>query len=136
MKTKIIFLTCLLLAGIIAQAANNFPQGLWKVTQIIVEKNTDGNIQTAVYDKVSDVQSFIPFPEAWEINAQTIVLHYPAGEKETIEYAIENGRLTITAAGVIQTYGYGMNDGNLILDIVINNPYAEIREKWIFTLKK
>ena len=136
MKTKIIILTCLLLASIVAQATGDFPQGLWKVKQVTVEKDTDGNIQTIVYDKVSDVKSFIPFPEAWEIDAQTIVLHYPAGEKEIVEYILENGRLTITAAGAIQTYGYGMNDEILILDTIINNLHAETREKWIITLKK
>ena len=141
MKTKTIILICLLLTSIAAQAA--LPQGKWTVTQVTIEKNTDGDIQTTVYNTAAEVKSYILCPQKWEIDAQTIVQHYPGGWEETAGYTIKGNQLTIMAAGNAQLYQYSISGGNLILtatyDYVNNLPtgYTErINEKWTITLKK
>ena len=145
MKTKIIISICLLLSSIAIQATGMLPQGRWEIMQIAIEKNTDGNVQTAVYKTAADVKSHILCPQEWEINAETIVMRYPNGWEETSpSYIVDGNQLIMqTTDGPIPPYQYNTNDGNLTLitihNYVNNLPTGNterISEKWIITLKK
>ena len=141
MKTKTIILICLLLTSIATQAA--LPQGKWTVTQVTIEKNTDGNIQTTVYNTAAEMKSYYLCPQEWEINAQSIVLRYPSGREEiSPSYTIEGNRLMMMIEGALP-YQYSTSGGNLILTTTceyINNlptGYTEhISELWNIVLKK
>ena len=145
MKTKIIISICLLLSSITIQATGVLPQGQWEVMQVTIEKNTDGNVQTAVYNTAADVKSHILCPQEWEINAETIVIRYPNGWEETsLSYIADDNQLIMqTADGAIPPYQYNTNGGNLTLittyNYVNNLPTGNterISEKWIIILKK
>ena len=135
---------CLLLASIAVQAAGALPQGRWEVAQVTIEKNSDGNIQTTVYNTAVDVKSRIFCPQEWEISAQGIVLHYPDGIKDIVENTLEDNQLTVYAFdGSMQLYQCSMSSENLILtathDYVNMLPAGQIEkivEKWVITLKK
>ena len=144
MKTKMIISVCLLLASIaVVQAASVLPQGRWTIAQVTIEKNTDGNIQTTVYNTAADVKSYIPCPQELEINAQSVILRYPDGTEETTQYTLEDNQLTILIADAIQSCQYSIKDGNLTLtakhNYVNNLPTGHkerIAEQWIISLKK
>ena len=142
MKTKTVILICLLLTGMTAQAA--LPQGKWVVEKVIIEKSTDGNVQTTVYNNAAEVQSFIPCMQELEINAQSIVLRYADGREDTADYALEGNQLTIYIVVGSQTYQYDVKKGKLTLTAVynyVNNDTQarrskQINEKRIITFKK
>ena len=142
MKTKTVILTCLLLISITAQA--DLPQGKWIVIQVTIEKNTDGDVQTAIYNTATEVQSFIPsFKELDIKNTQAIVLRYSDSREETAEYILEGNQLTIMTAVAGKTFQYSTNGGNLTLTTTYNyvnnlpTGYTEhITENWTITLKK
>lgn len=144
MNTKMIISVCLLLASIAVQATGMLPQGRWEVAQVTIEKNTDGNIQTTVYNTAADVQSYIPCPKEWEINKKNIVLHYLNGVEESVEYTFEGDRLIILEDSMLP-YWYSINGENLILTTTTTYIYANnlptgqterIEEKWTIILKK
>ena len=144
MNAKMIISVCLLLSSIAVQAAGALPQGRWEVTQVTIEKNTGGNIQTTVYNTAADVQSYIPCPKEWEINEKNIVLHYLNGVEESVEYTFEGDRLIILEDSMLP-YWYSINGENLILTTTTTYIYANnlptgqterIEEKWTITLKK
>ena len=118
MKTKMFISICLLLASITAQAA--LPQGKWKVQQVTIEKNTDGNTQTTVYNTAADVQSYIPCPQEWDINAKNIVQRYPDGTETTANYSVDGNKLTVLTMIARQSYQYSTSGNDLILTIVYN----------------
>jgi hypothetical protein len=144
MKRKMIILISLLLANITVQAAEALPQGRWKVEQVTIEKNTDGNIQTTVYNAADEVKSYISCPQEWEINEKSIVVRYPNGDEVLSLYVVDNGQLIMqTDDGVMPPYRYNINGKNITLtttySYVHNLPAGEterINEKWIVTLKK
>ena len=145
MTTKLMISVSLLLASIVAQAVGTLPQGRWKVTQIAYENNTDGNIETVVYDAVANMNSYIHFPQELEINdLQRVVLHYPNSlEDATGEYTLEDGQLLIKGTGIMQRYQYTLNDDMLSLTIVQryekNLPTGgveQVVETWTMNLKK
>ena len=144
MNTKMIITVCLLLASIAVQAAGALPQGRWEVAQVTIEKNTDGNIQTTVYNSVSDVKSRISCPQEWEISAQNIVLRYPDGMENIVKNILEDNQLTVyTFDGSIQLYQCSINGGNFILTATYDymnmlpaGQIEKITEKWVITLKK
>ena len=142
LKTKIILSVCLLLASVAAQAVDGLLQGVWKVEQVTIEKNTDGKVQTTVYNMAAEVQNHIPCLQELEINAQTAVLRYPDGGEEPAEYTLGSDLTIYTVVG--QLYRYSIKDENLILTVAynyVNNDLLakqteNITEKWVITLKK
>ena len=118
--------------------------GIWEVSQITIEKNTDGKTEKNVYNKGGKVQSYIPCPQKWEIkDSKTIVLYYEDGTEETSEYEIKDNQLAIRYAGAILSYRYIVNDDTLTLTITHkykwNLPDGSLQdreEKWNITLKK
>ena len=143
MKAKIIVSIFFLLFASALRAAGTLPQGLWTVESVTVEKNTDGNLQTAVYNSAGDVENYIPCPQEWEINEKTIILTYSGGREKTVEYGIKGGLLIMEIAGAIQSYKYDVKGENLILAVsyeyVNNLPSGHterIEEKRIITLRK
>jgi hypothetical protein len=139
----IIIIVCLWPTVIIAQAAGALPQGLWKVAQVTIEKNVDGNLQTTVYNTAEEVQSYIPCFREWEIKAQSIVIRYNDEWVETSPtYTIEGNRLSIVCE-LGGSYGYELNGNTLTLTTVyhyVNNlptgHTEQIEEKWTISLKK
>ena len=143
MNIKSIISVCLLFVNVSVQAAGTLPQGRWTTEKVTVEKNTDGTIQTTEYGTAADVKSYIPCPQEWEVNAQTIVLRYPNGREESAEYTLEDNRLTIFKTVATLTYQYDTSGENIILtaayNYVNNLPTGDtehIGEKWIITLKR
>ncbi len=144
MKTKAIFLISLLLASIAAQAADTLPIGKWTVEKVTIEKTTDGNTQTTVYNTAAEVKSYIRCPQDWEISAQDITLSYANDVKEVAgyTYTVEGNQLTIQSTR-IQSYQYSIKGGTLILtafyNYVNNLPTGQaehITEHWTITLKE
>jgi len=135
---------CLLPSAIFAQSTEALPQGLWKVEQITIEKNTDGKLETTVYNTAAEVQGYIPCPKEWEIkDAKTIVLRYADGMETIIEYSLNGNRFTIAVLGAILQYEYSINEEKLTL--VTTHSYAwsqssgviaRIEEKWAIVLIK
>jgi hypothetical protein len=125
----------------VAQAIGGLPQGRWTPEKVTIEKNTAGNIQTATYNTVEDVMSYIPCPKEWKISAKTIVLRYLDDVKKTFEYTLKDNLVTITTEGMVQSYQYSINGEKLIMNItynyVSNLPAGEteqIEEKWTIDL--
>ena len=144
MKVKKLILTCLL-AGISVTgfAQNKLPQGKWEVKQVTVEKNTDGKIDTAVYNAANEVKSYISCPQEWEIKGENIVLRYPNGVEETANYTLEGNTLKINAPAAVLQYRYNLSSNvltmNAVYNYVNNQPTGQverIEEKWIIVLKK
>ena len=133
----------LLLLSTALQAINPLPQGKWKVSQVTIEKNTDGNTETTAYKEVEKIRSyFTPF-KSWEINEKNIVINCLKDRKETANYAIEGNQLKVMTAFASQLYQYNVNGENLILtttyNYVNNLPTGQterIEEKWTINLKK
>ena len=127
---------------IFAQAKGTIPHGLWEVSQVSIEKKTNGKIEKKVYNKAVDVQDFFSIPETWEIkNSKTVILHYADGMEDTIEYTLEGGQLTINTLGAILIYQYSTNGETLTLSItheyMWNQPDGQvdnIEDKRIITL--
>jgi len=132
---------CLLPSGIFAQSTDALSQGLWKVAQVTIEKNTDGKLETTVYNTAAEVQSRISCPQEWEISAQNIVMRYPSGRETTSKYTVDGNLLKIMATAAAQSYRYKTDKENLTLTIeykyVNNLPTRQrerIEEKWTIIL--
>ncbi|MCL2400825.1 MAG: hypothetical protein FWC91_13910 [Defluviitaleaceae bacterium] len=128
-----------MLANITVQAT--IPQGIWKVTQITIERNTDGNIETVVHNSAAEVQSFIPSFNELEMDAQNIVLRYDSWE-ERAQYNISGNQLIVLTSVARQIYEYSMRGENLVLTAVYNYLYnlptgqtQQITENWTIVLK-
>jgi len=120
---------CLLPSAVFAQTTDVLPQGLWKVAQITIEKNTDGKLETTVYNTVAEVQSHIPCPQELEVNAEIAVLRYFDDWEEAAEYALEGDELIIYTASGVQKYRYSIQDGNLILIAAYNYVNNDLQAK-------
>ena len=141
MKVKKLVLTCLLAGMSVAvqvQAQNKLPQGKWEVKQVRVEKNTDGKIDTAVYNAANEVKSFVICPKEWTITEQSIIWRYSNDIEITVEYALDGDRFTIVDVSPMQLYHYSVEDDVLVLTIAynVNNPPMHMNEKWTIILKQ
>ena len=124
------------------QGRDAIPYGVWEVSQIIIEKSTNGNIKKNTYNTAAEVKEYLPCPQTWEIkDSKTVVLHYSGGREETINYAFEDGQLVIGTMGAILKYRYSTSHDTLTLTITHkygwNQPNGlvdEIEEIWIITL--
>ena len=141
LKTKLgtIVIACLLMTTVQAQSL----QGKWTVEKVTIEKNTDGKVQTTVYDSAAEVQSYIPCMKELVVNAQNITLRYPSGWEETAKYTLDGNQLKIMAATAMQSYQYSLNGASLILTVTYNyvnnlptGQTKQIEEKWIINLVK
>jgi len=123
MKTKTIILTgLLLLAGLTAQAA--LPQGTWTVTQVTVERNTDGNIETTVYNSAAEVQSPHSKLQELVVSAQGIVLRHLCGWEETISsYTADGNYLTMASELYNEPIRYELGEGTLTLFTIHSHLY-------------
>ena len=143
MKKVILGVVYLLLASVIAQANDGLPQGRWIAEQVTIEKDTDGNIQTTVYNSIEEIQTHIPYPQEMEINEKSIVLHYPEGWEESAGYSLKGDQLTIDIPAGAQTYKYDFKDNKLTLIATyqyVNNDLmakksANISEKRVIAFK-
>ena len=144
-RQKVLVVVLLLLCGFAVQAQNKLPQGKWEVKQITVEKNTNGNPQTTVYNAVTEVKNDIRFPQMMEVkNGENMVLCYPDSiENITTEYTLENNQLTIKGIGTALQYQYSIDGGLLTLTSTcsytsnaMEGNRKNIVETWVFTLKK
>ena len=123
------------------QATGTLPQGKWTIEKVTIEKNTDGNVKTTVYNTAAEVKSHIPCPQELEINAQSIVLRFTDEWEEIAEYSIEDVSNIYASTGWI--YRYDTKGENLILTATynyVNNDLEakrteSITEKWTITLK-
>ena len=139
-KTGIITIICLFLTSAQAQIA----QGRWEITQVVVEKNNNGNMDTTVYHSAAEVKSYIRFPQIWEVkDSGTIVVQYSDGEVETDKYTLDGKQLKIDRAVEMQCFQYSLSEENLTLRItyyyISNMPGGKIEhieEKWTIDLKK
>ena len=141
MSKTMIVAVCLLLTGLTVQAQSL--QGKWTVEKVTIEKNTDGKVETTVYDSAAEVKnSFVPCPQEWEIiGVQNIVLHYPDGIVEPTNYTLAGNQLTMNAVGAIHTYQYSLSGGKLVLSITYNyrnnlptGKVEQIEEKRVINL--
>jgi len=143
MITKALILSCLFLTSILIRANDTIPHGKWEVSQVTIEKNTDGKVETTVHDTLRAGQSFIPCPQIWEFrDSVNVVLHFPDGNKEVTNYVVDGNQITIGFLGALQKYGYAVEDHKLTLTVTHsyqwNQPsgnLAVIEEKWTVILK-
>jgi len=134
----------LLFAGIADEEKDKLPEGLWKVEQITVEKRIDKNVQTNTYKSVLDVQSHIPCPQEWQVNAKRIILRYPGGIEDSVDNSLEDNQLTIYSYdGVKQIYRFSNSGGKMSLSIthafstvLPTRQIEKVTETWVITLKK
>ena len=143
MKKQRLILACLLCVGMAVQAAGSLPQGKWTVTQVTVEKKTNGNLQTSVHNTAAQVTSILPCPQEWEIGTNSILLRYADGREETTQYTVDGNTFTIAATGAVQLYEYSLSGSTLTLTITQQYKYNtavgqvdNIEEKWIISLKQ
>jgi len=113
------------------------------VTQVTIEKNTDGRVEKTIYNSADEVKSHNPCPKELEINEKTATLRYLDGSEENAEYSTEDDmKLTLTTIPG-QKYRYETKDGNPVLTAVyhyVNNDLKakrseDIREQRIIYLK-
>jgi hypothetical protein len=105
-------------------------KGRWEVSQITVEKNTDGKKETAVYKSASEMKSFIPFPQEWEIkDTETAVLRFPDGREETSLYTLAGKQFTMGITGALLLFSYSVTGENLTLTVTINYDTARSEKK-------
>ena len=118
LKTKLgaIVVACLLMTTVQAQSL----QGKWTVEKVTIEKNTDGKVETTVYDSAAAVQSHIPCLQELEVNAQTITLRYPDGWEEVAEFIIDGSQLEVMTAIATQLYQYSKSSTTLTLTATYN----------------
>ena len=141
-RQKVLVIVLLLLCSFAVQAQNKLPQGKWEVTQITIEKNTNGKIDTAVYNAAKEIISHIPCMQELEIKGENIVLRYSDGQEETADYTLQGDHLTIHIATGNQIYKYKNNGSTITLTAFyeyVNNDlvakkYETISEKRIITL--
>lgn len=140
---KAIILASLFLAGIATQAAAALPQGLWKVEQVTIEKSTNGNVETTVYNAAAEVQSYIPCFKTWEIGAQNIVIRYDENRVKTVRPTVKGNTVTIVSGTSTTSYQYELSGDTLTLTVTHNYPYnhranqaSPVEEKWTIKLKE
>jgi len=139
-----LFFATLFCVSLSLNAQTSMPQGKWEATQITIERNVDGNTETTVYNSVTEVRSFIPFAQMWEIGAEEIVLHFSDGMEAVTDYTLEDNLLTIRALGAILLYRlYSVNENELTLTATHNYAYnspneglINIEEQWTIHLRK
>ena len=143
LKVMMMIAVCLLPTAMVAQTVGVLPQGLWKVAQVTIEKNTDGNLQTTVYNTAEEVQANMPCPQEWEIRAENVTLRYANAGETTVAYELKGNKLTMATLGAIQTYEYSTSGEYLFLTTTHKygryNPewkVENIEEKWTISLKK
>jgi hypothetical protein len=129
-------------------ASDSIPYGLWKVTQVTVERNTGNKIDTIRYSTIDSVKDRISFPQALEVIDRKIMMLTYSGleEKRTAGYTIDGNRLLITVGAVAHTYFFSMKEGKLILTMEQSfansrsnqsaGQAALVSEKWIFLFNK
>ena len=125
------------------QVNDKIPYGSWKVSQVTIEKKTNGQMEKNIYATAAEVKEFVPCAQTWEIiDSKTVVLHYSddIGEEIT-EYAFEDGQLRINMMGAILKYQYNINDKTLTLTSIRKYKWNQhdgsmddIEEKRIITL--
>ena len=126
------------------QAKGTIPHGTWEVSQIAIEKKTNGSIETNVYNTAAEVKEYLPCPQTWEIkDSKTIVLHYSGTGEETINYVFEDDQLIIATVGAIFKYRYSTNGETLTLTTTLKYGWSQpngfvdnIEEKRVITLNK
>ena len=142
MKVRILIIACIV-AGVGVQAQETLPQGRWTVKQVTVEKSTDENVQTVVYNTAAEMQVY-PLPVEWEIkDAQTIVWHFYNGTKQVLNYSLEGENKLWLFTTTRQAYQYSVS-GNTMTVITINDykqslhtGHTEyINEKWTIVLQR
>ena len=147
MKNIFLGFICLLAASMVAKANETLPQGTWEVEQVTSEKNTDGKIQTVVYNSTADIESHIPCPQKLEIHETGVILHYADEWKESASYSFKGDLLILFIPVGNQTYKCEIKDDTITLtatyQYVKNDLSARpvkktenIREKRIITFKK
>ena len=116
-------------------ADEEIPCGVWNVTQVISEKEINGKAARNTYGNATEVQGIIPCPSRWEImNDKQLVMHFPDGKKETLEYTLKDGQLIINYIGANFKYLYSVN--NEILTLTAIFKYGDKEENLIITSKK
>jgi hypothetical protein len=111
-------------------------QGRWEVTQVTVESNTDGKIKEDVYKSASKVKSIIPCPQEWEFkDSETVVLRYPDGREDTMNYAMDNEQLSIPMSGALLFFNYSVNGDNLMLTVTVGYDSARSKNKIDYTVE-
>ena len=99
----------------ISPETEGIPHGLWLVTQVTIEKNTDGKMERTVFKSADEVKSHIPCPQELEVNAKTATLRYPGSWEDTADYTLNGNQLIIYILVGTQQYQYGISNGNLLL---------------------
>ena len=143
----LLFLLFVLSCTSFTQAENMLPLGRWEVTQVAVEKNTDGKVETAIYNAAAEAKSNFPYflcPQEWEIkDSQNIALFYLNGKEDFFNCVIERDQLTIKVGSAILLYQYSISEDNLILTTMYNYAHKlpsgnveQIIEKWTITLRQ
>ena len=125
-------------------ASDKLQPGVWEVTQITVDKNTDGRHGRNTHKKAAEVQSYVRCPQKWEVTeSDTIVLNYDDGTAEKAEYTLEGNQLAIFTDVGFQTYRYELNEEKMTLTTThyyINNLPSDraekIEEQWTINLEK
>ena len=115
--------------------------GLWEVTQVTIEKNTDGRAEKIVNNAAKEVRSHNPCPKELEVNEKTATLRYSNGWEEPAEFTTEGDLTLYTVLG--QRFRYEIKEGSLILTVrynYVNNDLAarrseRITENWTIILK-
>ena len=119
-------------------------QGSWEVTQITIEKNTDGKIEKTAYDNAGKIQSHIPCPQKWVFKDSTAATLYFQDDREEItEYSVDEDQLMIRYLGALLQYQYVVSGDKVML--TMSNKYQwnqpsghieQIEEKWVIHLNK
>lgn len=123
MKTKLFFSICLMLLAASITAQASIPQGIWTVTQITIEKNIDGIIQTSVYNTPVEGHRFIPFLKGLEVNVEDMVLHYDGWEEISPSYTVSGNYLTLMSEMFQHPIPYSLSGGVLTLLTTHNYIY-------------
>ena len=126
------------------QANDALLQGSWEVTQITIEKNTEGKIEKMAYDNAGKIQSRIPCPQKWVFKDSTAAaLHFQDDREETTEFSLDGDELTIRYAGAVLKYQYVVSGEKLTLITTQNYSWNQpsgqiekIEEKWAIVLNK
>ena len=132
-------------ADAVEQANDSIPPGTWEVTQVRLEKNTDGEIQRATNSTTAAMKESVRFPLKLEIKESRNILLYYDDSKEGIsaEYTLEEGQLKIMSVGIALEFRYSLSDEQLTLAFVhryANRKSADkvenVTENWTVTLER
>jgi hypothetical protein len=121
--------------------------GRWEVTQIVVQKITNGNTATTVHRSAAELGYFLHCPQEWEFTASgTVKLLHADGMEETGTFTVEGDQLKINLPPAGYTYQFdGVNGG--VLNVRITHRYSynppkgmgrteQIEENWQIQLRK